>query len=122
MKKTRFNFELVDATPEQIAEAIKIVTGFGDSLVSFNVTSGPDGPTYRRTNNPTGEKGSRGSGRFLYGESDPAETQLKNDPALEPAEEVQRVDILPNTKNIESPDTPAKKDGEVKPSNLKKYL
>lgn len=120
MKKSRFNFELVDATPEQIAEAIKIVTGFGDSLVSFNVTSGPSGPTYRRTNNPTGEKES--SGRFLYGESDPAETQLKSDPALEPAEEVQRVDILPNTKNIESPDAPAKKDGEVKPSNLKKYL
>lgn len=115
MKKSKFSFELVDATPEQIAEAIKIVTGFGDSLVSFNVTSGPSGPTYRRTNNPT-------SGRFLYGESDPAETQLTSDPALEPAEEVQRVDILPNTKNIESPDAPAKKDGEVKPSNLKKYL
>ena len=122
MKKSKFSFELVDATPEQIAEAIKIVTGFGDSLVSFNVTSRP---ALRMANNPPSEKESRGEGshgRFLYGESDPAETQLTSDPALEPAEEVQRVDILPNTKNIESPDAPAKKDGEVKPSNLKKYL
>lgn len=110
MKKTEVRFDLVDATPDQIGEIIGLITGLGDSVTTFTVRS-------IDSNTPTRSSGK--SGRYLYA---PREASEPTDPAMDVQTKPERLDIRPDVKDVEDPAAPVKKEGDVSPSNLKKYL
>lgn len=116
MKKTEVRFDLVDATPDQISDIIKLITGLGDSVTTFTVRS-------IDSNTPTRSPGK--SGRYLYAPreaSEPTDPTDPTDPALDTHTKPERLDIRPDVKDVEDPAAPVKKEGDVSPSNLKKYL
>ena len=115
MKKTKISFELVDATSEQISDVLQFITLLGDVVTTFNVDSKdikdvPPGPTKRGEN-----------GRYLY-PSDDAVDKHNTDPASNPIETVDRVNIQPKVETIGVIENAPSIIGDVKPYDLKNYL
>lgn len=110
MKKTEVRFDLVDATTDQISDIIGLITGLGDSVTTFTVRTFD-------SNTPTRSSGK--SGRYLYA---PREASEPTDPAMDVQTKPERIDIRPDVKDVKDPAAPVKKEGDVSPRNIKKYL